>query len=99
MSEELHKLLGGLGATPQDIAARISAERIRGQRGSPSFLNPIVRYVCRHLKVVGLIYVPVHSGLLTVVRQGNCQSVQLPEPVSHFLDAFHSGEFPELEER
>jgi hypothetical protein len=99
MSEELLKFLGGLGATPQDIAARLSAEGIRGQRGSPSFHNPIGRYISRHLNVGGLIYVPVHSGLLTVVCEGKCQSAQLPEQVFHFLDAFHAGAFPELEQR
>src|SRR5262245_20655973 len=57
VSEELLKLLGGLGATPQDIAARLSAEGIRAQRGSPSFQNPIVRYIYRHLNLGGLIYV------------------------------------------
>src|SRR5262249_41334723 len=57
MSEELLTLLGGLDATPQEIAARLCAEGIRVQRVSPSFQNPIVRYICRHLKVGGLIYV------------------------------------------
>jgi hypothetical protein len=99
MSEELLRLLGGLGATPQDIAAKLGAEGIRGQRRSPSFQNPIVRYLCRHRQVGGLIYVPVHDDLLTVVRQGKCDTVQLPQAVSHFLNAFHAGDFPQLEER
>jgi len=100
MSEELLRLLGGLGATAQDVAARLSAEGIRGQRGSPSFHNPIVRFICRHLNVGGLIVVPVRSNsLLTLVPHESCQTVQLPEPVSHFLDAFHAGGFPQLEER
>jgi hypothetical protein len=99
MSEEILKLLGSLGSTPQDIAARLGAARIKAQKGSPSFQNPIVRYIYRNLNVGGLIYVPVHSrGLLTVVRQGKCRTVPLPEPVSDFLDAFHAGRFPQLEE-
>jgi len=99
MGKEILKLLGGLGSTPQDIVATLGAARIRGQKGSPSFQNPIVRYVYRHLNVGGLIYVPVNtSSLLAVVRQGDCHTVQLPEPVSLFLDAFHAGRFPQLEE-
>ena len=98
MSERLLTLLCGLGATPPDIAARLGAEGMRGQRGSPSFQNPIVRYIARNLKVGGLVYVPVGTGLLTVVREGNCRTVQLPKSVALFLEAFHSGEFPQLEE-
>ena len=99
MTEELLKLLGGLGATPQDIAARLSAEGITGQRGSPSFNNPIVRYIWRHLNVGGLIYLPAYGGRLTVVREGLCQTIKLPLPVSFFLAGFHAGGFPQLEER
>src|SRR5262245_14214914 len=97
MSEELLKLLGGLGATPQDIAARLSAEGIKGQKGSPSFHNPIVRYIARHVNVDGLIYVPQRTGRLTVMRAETSHTVRLPVPVSFFLDAFHAGAFPELE--
>jgi hypothetical protein len=99
MSEELLKLLGGLGATPQDIAARLGAERITGQRGSPAFHNPIVRYIGRNLKVRGMIYVPVqHGGVLSVIREESCYTVRLPAPVSLFLDGFHAGDFPQLDE-
>src|SRR5262249_39873640 len=99
MSEELLRLLGGLGATPQDIAARLGAEGIRGQRGSPTFQNPIVRYICRHLRVGGLIYVPAYGGRLTVVREEPCHTVKLPTPISFFLPGFLAGRFPQLEER
>lgn len=99
MSEEILKLLGGLGSTPQDIAVSLGAARIKAQKGSPSFHNPIVRYLYLHLNVGGLIYVPVHNkGLLTVVRPGKTLTVQLPGPVALFLDAFHAGTFPLLEE-
>ena len=67
------------------------------QRGSPSFQNPIVRYIYRHLKLGGLIYVPVRGSLLTVVREGKCRTVQLRKSVALFLEAFHAGEFSQLE--
>ena len=98
MNEELLKLLGGLGATPQDIAARLGAEGIRGQRGSPSFHNPIGRYIWRRLNVDGLIYVPVRSGRLSVVRERTCHTVKLPVPVYLFLDGFHAGAYPQIGE-
>jgi hypothetical protein len=63
MTEELLRLLVGLGATPQDIAARLGAEGIRGQRGSPTFHNPVVRYICRHQKVGGLEWREVNAKL------------------------------------
>jgi hypothetical protein len=98
MTEKLLRLLVGLGATPQDVAARLGAEGIRGQRGSPTFHNPVVRYICRHQKLGGLIFVPAYGGRLTVVREGSCHTVKLPMPVSLFLAGFHAGGFPQLEE-
>jgi hypothetical protein len=99
MSEEILKLLGELGATAQDIAARLGAERIKARKGATSFQNPIVRYVKRHLRESGPLYMPVRSGVLTVVDNGRWYSLQLPTPVYQFLDRFHAGEFPQLEER
>jgi hypothetical protein len=94
MSEEILKLLGELGATAQDVAARLGAERIKARKGATSFQNPIVRYVKRHLEESGPFYVPVLSGLMTVVHNGRWYTVELPAPVFQFLDRFHAGEFP-----
>jgi hypothetical protein len=68
---------------------RLAAEGIKAQKGSPSFHNPIVRYISRHLNMGGLIYVPVRTDLLTVVREGKCRAIQMPKSVTLFLDAFH----------
>ena len=99
MSEEILKLLCELGATAQDVAARLGTERITARKGATSFQNPIVRYVKRHLDESGPFYLPVRSGLLTVVTNGRWYTLQLPTPVYQFLDRFHAGEFPQLEER
>jgi hypothetical protein len=99
MSEEILKLLGELGATAQDVAARLGAERITARKGATSFQNPIVRYVKRYLDESGPFYLPVRSGLLTVVDNGRWYTVQLPTPVYQFLHHFHAGHFPQLEER
>jgi hypothetical protein len=99
MSEEILRLLGELGATAQDVAARLGAERITARKGAASFQNPIVRYVKRHLDGIGPCYLPLRSGLLTVVTNGRWYTLQLPTPVYEFLNRFHAGEFPQLEER
>jgi hypothetical protein len=53
--------------------------------------------VSRNLPVGGLVYVPLDSGRLSVVRERTCDTVNLPVPVSLFLDAFHAGAFSEIE--
>jgi hypothetical protein len=99
MSEELLRLLGGLGPTPQDIAAKLGAERIKARKGATSSHNPIVRYVRRHLDGSGAFYLPLRGGQLTVVHNGRWYTLELPMPVCHFLDRFHAGDYPQLEER
>jgi len=99
MSEEILRLLGELGATAQDVAARFGAERIKARKGATSLQNPIVRYLKRHWDCSGPFYLPVGSGLLTVVDNGRRYTVQLPTSVYQFLFRFHAGEFPQLEER
>ena len=99
MSEEILKLLGELGATAQDVAARLGAERIKARNGATSLQNPIVRYVKCHLQESGPFYLPVRSGVLTVVDHGRWYTIQLPTPVYQFLDRFHAGDFPQLEEQ
>src|SRR5262245_52435836 len=94
MSEEILKLLGELGATAQDVAARLGAERITARKGATSFQNPIVRYVKRRLEESGPFYLPARSGVLTVVDRGRWYTIQLPTPVYQFLDRFHAGDFP-----
>jgi hypothetical protein len=98
MSEEILKLLGELGATAQDVAARLGAEWIKARKGATSFQNPIVQYVKRHLEGSGPFYLPLRSGLLTAVHNGRFYTIELPMPIYQFLDQFHAGDFPQLEE-
>jgi hypothetical protein len=98
MTEEIHKLLGELGPTAQDVAARLGAEGIKARKGATSFQNPIVRYVQRHLDGSGPFYLPLRSGLLTAAHHGRFDTIELPTPVCDFLDQFHAGDFPQLEE-
>lgn len=99
MTEAILALLKSMGATADEIAAALAAEAITAQRGATSFSNPVVRYINRHLSVGGRIHVPLTSGLVTVVRAGKFSTFQLPKPVSQFLERFHAGAFPLLEQR
>jgi hypothetical protein len=94
MSEEILKLLGELGATAQDVAARLGAERIKARKGASSFQNPIIRYVKRHLDSSGPFYLPLRGGVLTLIHNGRWYAVELPAPVRQFLDRFHASDFP-----
>lgn len=99
MTDEILKVLNAMGATVDDVAAALSADGVTARRGATSFRNPITRYINRHLDVDGgRVAVPFPGGLLTVVRDGSCYTVALPKPVAKFLDRFHAGEFPLLEE-
>jgi len=80
MREEILNLLGEPGATAQDVAARLGAERIKARKGATSFQNPIVLYVKRHEEESGPFYVPVLSGLMTVVHNGRWYTVELQRP-------------------
>jgi hypothetical protein len=81
MSEEILKLLGELGATAQDVAARLGAEQIKARSGASSFQHPIVHYVRRHLGGIGPFYLPLPGDLLTVVNNGRYYTIELPAPV------------------
>jgi hypothetical protein len=99
MMEAIVALLNELGATADEIASALIAERITAKRGATSFFNPIVRLINRNLYVGGRIHIPPTGGLLTLSHEGKFYTVQLPKPVSRFLDRFHAGDFPLLEER
>jgi hypothetical protein len=43
--------------------------------------------------------IPIEGGVLTVVREGTRQTIQIPDAVNTFLNHFHGGEFPQLEQR
>ena len=94
---EIQSLLAGLGATADEINARLRAEGVRARRLSTSFDNPIVRYVYRHLDIGGRLDIPLGSMVLTIAREGTWLSVPVPDPVREFLDRFHDGQYPQLE--
>ena len=78
---EIQSLLAALGATADEINARLRAEGVRARRLSTSFDNPIVRYVYRHLDIGGRLDIPLGSMVLTIAREGTWLSIPLPDPV------------------
>jgi hypothetical protein len=80
------------------VASALQADRITAHRGATTFRNPIVRYINRHLDIGGHMIIPVGAVLLTVVRKGSRRTIQLPAAVSAFLEHFHAGKFPLLEQ-
>ena len=99
MTHAILPLLTALGATSDEVASALRAVRITAQPGANSFRNPIVRHINRHLDIGGYIEIPIGSSQLTVTRQGVSSTIELPKAVRSFLDRFHAGEFPILEQR
>ena len=98
VTDAIPRLLTELGATSDEVASALRADGITAHRGATTFRNPIVRYINRHLQIGGYMIIPVGDDLLTVVRDENRCTIQLPEAVSTFLDHFHAGKFPLLEQ-
>jgi hypothetical protein len=99
VTDAIPPLLTELGNTAREVASALLAERITAGRGATTFPNPIIRYINRRLQIGGYMIIPVGDDRLTVVRDGNRRTIQLPKAVNNFLDRFHAGEFPLLEQR
>jgi hypothetical protein len=86
-----------MGSTPDEVAATIRAASVKGLRDSPSFLNPLVRYINRNLDVGGRLEVGAGGTVLRLQLRGKVREVALPVAVQGFLDCFHRGLYPDLE--
>jgi hypothetical protein len=95
---EIQSLLVGLGATADEINVALRAEVVRGRRQTTNFDNPIVRYLYRHVDIGGRLDIPLGSSVLTIAREGTWLSIPLPPPVCDFLNRFHDGHYPQLEQ-
>jgi hypothetical protein len=95
--QDIARLLEGMGRTPQEVADTLRAAAVRGLRDSPSFLNPLVRYLNRSLDIGGRLEVGAGGTVLRLQLEGRVQEVTLPDAVREFLDGFHGGLYPDLE--
>lgn len=91
-------MLEQLGKSADEVAATLTAKKIRGVRYAVRFLNPIVRYVQIQLSD-DLLHIDVMSGntLCIIHPDGSKEESRLPSAVKDFLDAFNQGKYPELE--
>lgn len=96
--DQIVALLTALGNTPEEVAASLQASGIRGFRRERSFHNPIIRYLNRHLDIGGLLEITPGTGVLRVVREGKVRETPLPTGTASFLEQFHQGLHPDLEE-
>jgi hypothetical protein len=95
--DQILQLLAAMGDTADAVAATLRAEGIRGHRDSPSFQNPIVRYLNRHLNIGHRLEVGAGGSVLRVISGGRVQEAGLSEPVRDFLQRFHQGLYDDLE--
>lgn len=79
------------------MAGAIRRERVPGLRDSTSFMNPVVRYLIRNLDIGGKLEVGAGGTVFRLVYEGRLKQVTLPVQV--FLDGFHRGLYPDLEEK
>jgi hypothetical protein len=98
VTDAIPRLLTELGATCDEVASALRADGITALRGATTFRNPIVRYINRHLDIGGHISLPIGCDALTVVRDGNRRIIRLPQAIGAFLDRFHAGQYPQVEE-
>lgn len=95
----LSKMLAELGSTPDQVAASLDAQGVKGVRNAARFLNVIVRYVQSRLSVDVLSVDVMKDGVVRVTFGTKKKDVEanLPEPVRDFLERFDHGAYPHLE--
>lgn len=95
---QMAKLLDGLGATPDEVAASLQALGFQGVRNAVRTLNPFVRYLASHLRV-DAFGLDVMKGDRVRLTHGNgtTEETALPDAVRQFLDRFNRGQYPDLE--
>jgi hypothetical protein len=95
---ELTSILTGLGDTTDAVAVTLRTAGIKGVRNAVRFLNPLVRYCQSQLRVDDYALDLIQANTLRMVLPSGAKvTVALPAPVRDFLQAFHSGQLPDLE--
>jgi hypothetical protein len=90
-------MLEELGNTADEVAAALRMTGIKGIRNTVRFLNPVVRYA--HTRRDGVYGIDLIQGdrLRIIFANGQVEEIPVPDPVRHFLDNFHRGQYPDLE--
>jgi hypothetical protein len=90
-------MLDELGMTPEEVAASLRAQGIKGVRNTVRILNPIVRYVTAQTPEARAVDLILVDRLRIVFASGETTEVPVHEAVLRFLEMFHRGAYPELE--
>lgn len=92
MADSVGELLKGLGETPDEIAAFLRGQGIRGMRTQGLFC-PVANY----LTGCGYWFVMVASHVIAALEQGSeTERVRTPPGVLEFIARFDRGEYPDL---
>jgi hypothetical protein len=98
LSPNLDQLLADLGASPDDVAASLSARGVKGVANATGELTIIVRYVqSRMTKDARSVDILGPNVLRVSFDTSHAVESTLPKPVVDFLDAFDHGTYPDLE--
>ena len=90
-------MLEQMGETPEAVAMTLRARGIRGVRNTARTLNPVVRYAFSITPGARQIDLILGDQMRTQFADGQITLEAVPDAVRQFLDAFHRGEYPDLE--
>lgn len=96
MRGDLSKALQKMGANAEEVAATLRASGVQGVRNTVRGLNPIVRYIQNTFRLDNF-NADVMTGTTFRIHGATSQEVVLPQAVTDFLDAFHRGQYPDLQ--
>src|SRR5689334_7244929 len=97
-ANELTGILNSMGETADAVAATLRAASTKGVRNTVRFLNPVIRYCQVRLRHEEYALDLIQQDILRMLLpNGRKVEVRLPQPVKDYLDAFHRGQFPDLE--
>lgn len=100
-ANDVGRLLALLGDTANAVADTLKGNDIRGVRNTVRHLNPVVRYLQRHLRIddyeLSLPHTDGRHQVSMTTPGGAPKTMDLPAAIDEFLTSFNRGDFPELE--
>lgn len=93
----LSVLLKQMGDSADAVGDMLIAQKIQGVRHTVRFLNPIVRYLQRDLRVDDLRLDVMQGDRVTLTTASRTAETAMPTAVVQFLEAFNRGEYPACE--
>ncbi len=97
---EVERLLQRLGSSPDEVAAFLRRNNVKGIRNAVRHLNPIVRLVQVHVRSEAVEFDVMQGDVLTISFQHDRRAkeeVAIPDAVWQFLFSFNRGGYSDLE--